>query len=149
MVAQDAHKLKPQLVAAAPLLHQGPACGSLLIATHVPFPSCWSPYAGAFIGRAVAAGGAQLSPAAAEARGLCGTCDLGGAWSSQTAWNSLHRQWRVLWCAAAALGPVIGELEIPGRHVALNQRVAAAARATCCCLPWMALGSERDSANGK
>ena len=70
MVAQDAHKLKPQLVAAAPLLHQGPACGSLLIATHAPFPSCWSPYAGAFVGRAVAAGGAQLSPAAADSSRL-------------------------------------------------------------------------------
>ena len=83
------------------------------------------------------------------ARGLRGTCDLGGARSSQPAWSSWHRQWRVLRRAAAALGPVVGELEIPGRHGALNQRVAAAARATCCCLPWMAVGSKRDSANGK
>ena len=83
------------------------------------------------------------------ARGLRGTCDLGGARSSQPAWSSWHRQWRVLRRAAAALGPVVGELEIPGRHGAFNRHVAAAARATCCCLPWMAVGSERDSANGK
>ena len=37
--------------------------------THAPFPS-WSPYAGAFVGGAVAAGGAQLSPAAADSSRL-------------------------------------------------------------------------------
>ena len=83
------------------------------------------------------------------ARGLRGTYDLGGARSSQPAWSSWHRQWRVL-RRAAALGSVVGELEIPGRHGAFNRHVAAAAtRATCCCLPWMAVDSERDSANGK
>ena len=72
-----------------------------------------------------------------------GARGLGGARSSQPAGSSWHRQWRVLRRAAAALGPIVGELEISGRDGALNRRVAAAA-----CVDG-AVGNELYSANGK